>query len=64
VVFFFRYALYRGREERIRTATQIAYATDGGISYTEAKEMNVWELSIVNAEMDKIIRDANRRNKK
>ena len=58
---FFRYALNRGREERIRTATRIAYGTDGGVSYSEAINMPVWELSIINDELNKIIKEANRK---
>jgi hypothetical protein len=63
VVCFFRYALNRGPEDYIRPAVRISYGTDGGIGYTEVKNMNIWELSIVSDELDKINKEAKRKMK-
>ena len=63
MVRFFRYALRKGREEYIIPAVRIAYATDGGISYTEAKNMGIWELSVVSNELERLSNEAKRKSR-
>jgi hypothetical protein len=57
---FFRYALGRGRADFIRDAVNISTATDGGVSYETVLSMNVWDISLVNDQIDRINKAAKR----
>ena len=60
-MYFFLYAFRAKKDDYVKLAVRLTYATDGGISYAEAKNMTMWELSVICSELNVLHREAKKK---
>ena len=64
VLRFFWYRVDWDFEKRIRDCLRAAYASEGAISYSEVKDLTVYEFSVINDELYKLQERAKREAKR